>query len=48
MCPNITYSVLIDNVLHEFDCKHKAVEFVVQQEVEKNEGGFGQLFVKNL
>ena len=35
MCPNITYSVLIDNVLHEFDCKYKAIEFVVQQEVEK-------------
>ena len=35
MNPNITYCVLVNRVLHEFDCKHKAVEFVVQQEIEK-------------
>lgn len=33
--PNITYCVLVNRVLHEFEDKHKAVEFVVQQETEK-------------
>lgn len=35
MNPIITYCVLENSILHGFDCKHKAIEFVVQQEVEK-------------
>lgn len=35
MTPNITYCVLENRVLYEFDTKHRAIEFVVQQELEK-------------
>ncbi len=35
MNPIITYCVLENRILYEFDCKHKAVEFVVQKETEK-------------
>ena len=33
--PIITYCVLVNSILHEFNDRHKSIEFVVQQEVEK-------------